>query len=324
MADQYRKYMLTINNPVSDDRNMTHERIKEILSTCSTDYFCMGDEVGENGTFHTHVYVQFKSPIRFKTLSKRFPVAHIDPARGSAQENIEYLKKEGKWAGTSKSNTTVPDSFEEVGTLPLEAASANEEKIQLQALIKDGKTTKEIVEEMPKFSLKTKSIDELRQCLNTEKYKKEFRKVNVTYLYGETGVGKTYHVMKKHGPENICRITSYNNDRIFDSYQGQSVLVFEEFDSQIPLSSLLTYLDIYPVELPARYYDRTACYTSVYILSNMRFEDQYRYEHDHQREKWNAFERRINNIFLMTPGNIITVIKGSLEDQELSGKENYD
>lgn len=54
------------------------------------------------------------------------------------------------------------------------------------------------------------------------------------------------------------------------------MLVFEEFHSEIPISAMLNYLDIYPLMLPARYHDRIACYTEVYITSNIPLEDQYR------------------------------------------------
>ena len=52
--------------------------------------------------------------------------------------------------------------------------------------------------------------------------------------------------------------------------------MLEEFHSQIPISAMLNYLDIYPLTLPARYTDRTACYTKVYITSNISLEEQYR------------------------------------------------
>ena len=61
-----RKFQLTINNPA--DHNFSHERIKVILSEFSgLVYWCMCDEVGEQGTPHTHVYVVFKNSTMFDT-----------------------------------------------------------------------------------------------------------------------------------------------------------------------------------------------------------------------------------------------------------------
>ena len=65
---------------------------------------------------------------------------------------------------------------------------------------------------------------------------------------------------------DLCRITNYpaNGNVQFGAYKGQSVLVFEEFHSEISISAMLNYLDIYPLMLPARYHDRIACYLTLY------------------------------------------------------------
>lgn len=74
------------------------------------------------------------------------------------------------------------------------------------------------------------------------------------------------------------------------------MLVFEEFRSQVPISSMLNYLDIYPLMLPARYNDRVACYTTVYITSNVSLEEQYTDVQLSQKETWQAFLRRISTV----------------------------
>ena len=129
----------------------------------------------------------------------------------------------------------------------------------------------EIIDETPSFAFKLKDIDILREAYLSERYRSENRELTVTYLFGASGTGKTSGIYKKHPASEICRITDYNgkNGVRFDSYHGQDILVFEEFNSQIPIETMLNYLDIYPLTLPARYSDRTACYTKVYITSNL-------------------------------------------------------
>lgn len=104
--------------------------------------------------------------------------------------------------------------------------------------------------------------------------------MQVSYLYGASGAGKTRSIYETHDPRSIYRVTNYRAARgvSFDGYHGQEVLVFEEFSSQIPIEDMLNYLDIYPLALPARYNDKTACYTMVYITSNLPVEKQYRSE----------------------------------------------
>lgn len=67
---QSRKWQITINNP--SEKGFTHTRIKEILSGMkSVIYWCMADEIGENGTYHTHIYIQGRGGINFSTLKKQ-------------------------------------------------------------------------------------------------------------------------------------------------------------------------------------------------------------------------------------------------------------
>ena len=183
----------------------------------------------------------------------------------------------------------------------------------IQAL-RAGKTVMEIIEDNPKLAFRIREIENLRQVILAEKYSIENRMLEVNYLYGASGTGKTRGIFEKYGPKNICRITDYGNNGIrFDAYHCQDVLVIEEFHSQIPISAMLNYLDIYPLTLPARYTDRTACYTKVYITSNIPLEEQYRDIQRAQMETWRAFLRRITNVVEYLPdGTTIKHKKGDL------------
>ena len=51
-----RKWQLTINNPL--DHGYAHKEIIDKLSNIiKLNYWCMCDEVGENGTYHTHIFL---------------------------------------------------------------------------------------------------------------------------------------------------------------------------------------------------------------------------------------------------------------------------
>ena len=53
----------------------------------------------------------------------------------------------------------------------------------------------------------------------------------------------------------------------FDNYRLERALIFDNFSGLIPINEMLTYLEGYPLHLPARFQDRIACYTTVYIIS---------------------------------------------------------
>ena len=293
---QSRKWALVINNPL--EAGLDHAAIREILYRFSPAYFCMADEIATTGTYHTHIFLYSPSPMRFSTVKNRFSTAHIEKAYGSAKANRAYILKEGHWADTDKAETSVSGTFEEWGDLPAEKEEEAPEMFKLIQDLRAGKSVMEIIEDNPKLAFRIREIETLRQAILEEKYSAENRALEVTYLYGASGTGKTRGIFEKHDRKSICRITDYGgrNGVRFDAYHCQDVLVLEEFHSQIPISAMLNYLDIYPLTLPARYTDRIACYTKVYITSNIPLEEQYRDIQRYQMETWRAFLRRVQNV----------------------------
>ena len=292
-----RKYLLTINNPI--DHGYTHDRIKAILNEFSSlRYWCMCDEVGEQGTPHTHVYVVFSNSVMFDTMHKKFYGVHIDKAKGSNQENRDYVRKEGKWQDDAKHETNKPETFEEFGELPPDRTKSETQAERIVQLIRDGKTNAEILEECPTAYSKMAYIEQTRQTFLEEQYKNAWRNLEVTYIWGESGAGKTRSVMEQYGYSNVFRVTNYDNHP-FDGYKGQDVVVFEEFRGGIKIQDMLNYLDGYPVMLPCRYADRVACYTKVYLISNIPLESQYRNVQVDNLETWAAFRRRIHSTIEM-------------------------
>ncbi|MCP1103247.1 hypothetical protein M2454_002645 [Aequitasia blattaphilus] len=305
---QSRKWLITINNP--ERYALLHDAIKLILACLTIDYWCMVDEIGESGTYHTHIYIYSPSPIRFSTLKKHFPIAHIDKCHGTVTEGVSYIKKNDKWAGTLKADTTVEGTFEEYGTIPQPGEETSPRMATLLQDIYAGKSTAEIINDTPSFALRAKGIDELRETFRSEKYANELRTVDVTYIYGDTGSGKTHYIYETYPLKEICRITNYAKDQTkFDAYNGHDVLVFEGFEGQIPINEMLSILDIYPLSLPARYRDRVACYTKVYILSTLPIDDLYKdIQYDSSRT-WEAFMRRFNTILHFDTTGKINVLK---------------
>lgn len=100
-----RKWQVTINNPA--DKSLQRDELLEILSSFNgLIYYCLSDEVGENSTYHTHIYIVSNNAIRFSTMKKRFKKAHLEIARGSSIENRDYIFKLGKWKNHKKTRQT--------------------------------------------------------------------------------------------------------------------------------------------------------------------------------------------------------------------------
>lgn len=296
-----RKWLLTINNPV--EHNMQYDVIKDILGKFkAVKYWCMCDEVGANGTYHSHLHIYGDNAIKFATVKKKFPSAHIDYCRGTVSDNRDYIRKEGKYKGSTKEETNIPETFEESGDVPLERQGQRNDLIDLYDMIKSGMSNYEILEQNPEVMLHIDKVERVRYVVKQEEYKNKFRELEVCYCFGKAGVGKTRTIMEKYGYENVSRVTDYYHP--FDCYKGQDVIIFEEFRSSLRIQDMLNYLDGYPLDLPSRYNNKVACFTKVYIISNLPLDEQYRAVQKEYEETWKAFLRRINKVLIFSENGI--------------------
>lgn len=287
-----RKWQLTFNNPA--EHGWTHEKIREVLRSFKTMcYWCMADEIGaEERTPHTHLFINLSpSNCRFSTLKSKFPGAHIEKVLGTSQENRDYIMKDGKWKDTEKGTTSVPGSFEEFGECPVEHQGKSREADKILELLRDGANNLEIIESVPSAMKIIDKVERTRSILRDAQYASAWRDLEVTYIFGKTGSGKTRSVMDKYGYLNCYRVTDYKHP--FDTYDGQDVLIFEEFRGGLKHGDMLNYLDGYPLLLPCRYFNRQACYTKVFIITNVPPDDQYR---NIDKESQAAFFRRIHKV----------------------------
>lgn len=283
-----RKWLVTINNP--NEHNLSHEQIKSILLGVETQYWCMADEIGEEGTYHTHLFIKYKSSRKFSTLKNLFPSAHIDNCRGSIIQCVNYVKKQ---------ETLVEGTFEESGDMPEENQGARNDIKQLLSYLEDGMDDYDLLHVNPSYVLQLDKIQKARQVLLEKKYREEFRQLYVTYVFGSAGSGKSRYVMEKEGYANCYRVTDYFHP--FDTYQNQPVLIFEEFRSSLKCKDMLNYLDGYPLSLPARFNNRQACYIRVYIITNIELNKQYPDIQTNEPETWQAFIRRIKDVIQFSP-----------------------
>ena len=314
---QSRKWLLTINNP--SDYDLTHEKIIEIVTSLKTEYYCMCDEIGKEGTYHTHLFIYSKNQKRFSTIKNAFQSAHIDKAFGTCQQNRDYVRKEGKWADTEKKETNLPDTFYEFGEIPDEQQGKRSDFVQLHEMLDKGYSDAEIMESIPKFMLHMDKVSQARQILKEDEFKDKFRLMRCSYISGTTGVGKTRYVMDKYGYSNVYRVTDYNHP--FDNYNYEDVILFDEFRSSLKIGDMLCYLDGYPIQLPCRFRNKQASFTQVYIISNISLDEQYENIQKDEPQTWNAFLRRINQIAVFSKPGEIYQFRTLQEFKEFKGKQ---
>lgn len=263
---QIRRANITINNPDKYGVDAAY-----IIATCdklNAAYYCFCREKGENGTEHHHIYLERNSAYRFSTLKHYFPAAHIERALGTAQQNRDYFQKCGKWEHTDKSGTTIQDTFYE--NMPLDQVPSAQGKHELScALIRQGLSNAEIIEQHKMFAYDSNNLDTLRQTLLCTDYKSTTRKVEAIYLTGGSNKERTQFIYDTFGFSAVYRVTDYPKNGVkFDGYMNQDVLVFEPFGANaIDETLLINLLAGFPLQLPARYVPRQACFTKLIISS---------------------------------------------------------
>ena len=87
--------LLYTSNP--QEHGYDHNVIKAALEKgAKLLYWCMADEVGQEETYHIHLFLVYENPVMFTTLKNKFPTAHIEvPQWGKNSENYAYIRKEG-------------------------------------------------------------------------------------------------------------------------------------------------------------------------------------------------------------------------------------
>ena len=139
----------------------------------STLYWCMCDEIGSEGTYHTHLYIAFQNPKLHTVLANAFPNAHRDIVKGTSQQNRDYVLKDGEkfnkqsdgtydyidTSGKRHQGTNYSDTFLEWGEMPREQQGKSKDAERIYNLLKDGASNLEIVDTVPSAILAPCSRD---------------------------------------------------------------------------------------------------------------------------------------------------------------------
>ena len=250
-----------------------------------------GEKGGEDGYLHYQIYIENIEAIRFSTLKKKLPNAYIAERRGTRRQAYEYVTKAETRIGEPLGN----------GTINLEEEQGKRNDLRnIIMMLEEDASMAEIQNAYPSqfllYSNRIKAYVNARDEQRQEIFKKTFRTLTTTYIWGKTGVGKTRFVMDKFGYENVYVVTNYDRS-MWDTYKGQKVVLFDEFRSSMKISEILKQLDGYPIDLPARYHNKIACYDIVYIASNIPLLEQYPIIQNEEPETFEAFKRRIHYIW---------------------------
>ncbi len=182
---------------------------------------------------------------------------HLECTRGTPEQNDTYCKKDGKY--------TTCGSFISQG-----------ERTDLQGTyerIMEGETTlRDVANDDFYTYCRYRNGFQDAQKWADEKLSREFRKVEVIVHAGDSGTGKTRTAMESHAAENIFKVEG-SEMHWFDGYQGEDILIIDDYSNDIKITRLLNLLDGYKLRLPIKGSFTYARWTKVYITTNLTREE---------------------------------------------------
>lgn len=260
--------------------NYTDLHIK-IFDNWECSYVIYGKEVGESGTPHLQGYIIFKRAYRLAQLHKLVPEAHWEVALTT--DAMNYCMKDG--------NFTIRDNRKQG------------KRNDITDFIQDI-STRGLVDSIPDHAETF-----VKYHSGFEKYVRYTQRAaprdapRIFWLYGETGVGKTFIV------HDICSdLWSNSGDlRWFDGYIDQREALFDDFRADhCPWSFLLRLLDRYPFKVPvkggfAQWVPQIIFITAPYTPSQTFVSSG---------EDLQQLLRRLTATYLVTPDNHTEVVDG--------------
>ncbi len=250
----------------------------------------------------------FQCAIRFKhgktfTAAQKFlglkPGDELASMRSAEFTNAAYCLKGEQCKDEWNTDGVDGDNYglnaivlRQIGTLPLRGDGKVSIWDDIVQAVKDGWTDLDLVEKWPDQAVRCQSAI-AKYRLTYERQNAGWRNLEVTYLNGLTGSGKSRFVMETYGYPNVYRVQNYDSGA-FDEYDGQDVVLFEEFRNGFKIEQMLNFLDGYPLQLPARYANKMAKFTKVFIATNWNLNEQYKSIQEKYPSTWDAFLRRIN------------------------------
>lgn len=269
-----RGYCFTINNYTDDD----FQKCTELLASAT--YGVFGLETGKSGTPHIQGYGYWKNKISFNTLQQYFGNAHIEEARGTPEDNRKYCTKDGE--------------FIEHGIIP-EQGKRHDIHAFRDAIL-DGASEEELIMEYPLMMAKYDRFYQRCRNILLKKIAKEMIVPEVTVISGETGTGKTHMVYSGNEVDDVYKmeVGDGSSGSIFwDGYNGESVILIDDFHNNFKLDYMLRLLDKYPMKLNTKGNHTWKCAKKIYITSNIPIDKWYPNCPERHRK---ALRRRITTV----------------------------
>ena len=205
-----------------------------LMGLKNLNYFISCKEVAPStGHEHIHIYVQFSDAQKLSI--KKLEGAHVESCKGTPQQNQEYIKKDGniidEWGDCRNSGNYTIESVKKMN---------KQERNELPLMF---------------YNIVEKINEEEANQLTLEDFSKE---VKVTYIWGESGVGKTQKAKElikewmDKSKTNTFNLVKYENSFWMGVSEKSEIALYDDFrDSHMKPSEFINFIDynIHPMNV---------------------------------------------------------------------------
>jgi len=235
-------------------------------------YWCRQQEIAPStGKKHWQCYVYTENQRTVTAMRKKYKGHNVVPAFGTPDQNKAYC---------SKSETSVPGTFEEYGELPKQGKRNDLQEVK--ELQDSGVSVMDIAKSHYNISARHHRFFEKYESYQLQFKHQGFKKVEVLVLIGKPGVGKTRWAYEQ---DPHLYAISENDCKWFDGYTGQKTVLLDDYYGECPYAKFLKLTDGYSQRLPIKGGFTWKCWDRMIITSN------------HHPDKWyldvEALMRRI-------------------------------
>jgi len=222
-------------------------------------------EQGESGTTHIQGYLQLRSRRRLSFLKGLHQTAHWEARRGTHSQALDYVTKE---------ETRLRGPYFQ-GEFDVRQGRRNDLEA-LQSRIREGAGVLEISEEF--FGSFLRYGRGILSYIGLRETGRDWE-MDVRVYWGSAGAGKTravYDYAREQSQSVYPLSQNYNGGVVWwDGYDGQRIVLIDDFYGWLPFSYLLRLLDRYPMLLRCRDGHVHFKSTVIFITSNSRPDEWY-------------------------------------------------
>lgn len=223
----------------------------------TAEYYVYGHEIcPSTGKEHIQAYGYWEDKMSFNEIKRWIPGHHWEQSKGNTLQNRNYCIKEG--------------NFVENGKLPRQGQRSD--IVAFRDAILEGMSEEDLIMEYPtqmarydRFYQRCRNIVLLRRS-------RENIQPEITVLVGEPGVGKTRTVYDTEKIEEVYKMEcgdGSDKSIFWDGYNGQEVILIDDFHNNFRLDYMLRLLDRYTMKLNIKGGHTWKCAKRIYITSNL-------------------------------------------------------